>query len=200
MSKFSKINPKDLLKPVNMLNLYAQGAFPMADENNEISWYQPKERCIILMEKFNIPKSLKKFMSTSEFEFRFDENTIEVIRNCANRETTWISEELISAYLNLAKLGYLHSVEVYQKNILVGGLYGIAIGGVFFGESMFSKVSQASKSALSVLLTHLNKKKFIFLDVQFPTPHLKMFGTKEIDFEEYNKILEEAYSKDVSFL
>ncbi|MBK7104516.1 MAG: leucyl/phenylalanyl-tRNA--protein transferase [Ignavibacteriae bacterium] len=200
MSKFSKINSKDLLKPVNMLNLYAQGAFPMADEKNEISWYQPKERCIILMENFNIPRSLQKFMSTSDFEFRFDENISDVIKNCANRETTWISEELISAYLNLAKLGYLHSVEVYQKNILVGGLYGIAIGGVFFGESMFSKVSQASKSALSILITHLKKKNFIFLDVQFPTPHLKMFGTKEIDFEEYNGLLEIAYLKEVSFL
>ena len=183
-----------------MINLYSQGAFPMADEKGEISWYQPKERCVILMENFNIPKSLKKFMSSADFEYRVDEKTIEVIRNCADRDTTWISEELIMAYKDLAKLGYLHSVEVYKDNLLVGGLYGIAIGGVFFGESMFSKVSQASKSALAKLLVHLHNKEFIFLDVQFPTPHLKMFGTTEIDFDEYNDLLEIAYQKDINFL
>jgi leucyl/phenylalanyl-tRNA---protein transferase len=199
MNNEEKLNSKELLEPKNMINLYAQGAFPMADENGEINWYQPKDRTIITLDNYNIPRSLKKFLETSDFEYRYDENILEIIKNCADRETTWITEELISAYMNLEKLGFLHSVEVYQKNNLVGGLYGISIGGAFFGESMFSKVSQASKSALATLLKHLAKKEFVLLDVQFQTPHLKMFGTKEIDFEEYNSLLDIAYSRNVSF-
>ncbi|MCB0749491.1 MAG: leucyl/phenylalanyl-tRNA--protein transferase [Ignavibacteriae bacterium] len=191
---------KEWLKPVNMLNLYAQGAFPMADETGEVDWYQPKTRTIIPLDNYNVPRSLKKFMETSDYEYRFDENTIEVIRNCADREVTWISDELIVAYMNLKKLGYLHSVEVMQNNKLVGGLYGVAIGGAFFGESMFSKKSQSSKSALVKLIERLNEKQFVLLDIQFLTPHLKMFGAKEIDFEEYNNLLDEAYERHVSFI
>ncbi len=198
MSKNLQFNSKVLLKPVNMINLYAQGAFPMA-EDGEINWYQPKERTVITMDDYNIPRSLKNFMKTADFDYKLDHNILDVIKSCADRETTWISEELISAYMNLKKLGFLHSVEVYQKNKLVGGLYGISISGAFFGESMFSKVSQASKSALATLLKHLEQKGFIVLDVQFQTPHLKMFGTKEVSFEEYNDLLESAYLQNVSF-
>jgi len=200
MNNNSNFNPKELLKPLNMINAYAQGAFPMADDNGEIGWYQPKERTVIYIDDYNIPRSLKKFMKETDFEFRFNTNTIEVIRNCANRKETWISEELITAYNGLFDLGFLHSVEVYQNNKLVGGLYGITIGGVFFGESMFSKVPQASKSAFVVLLKHLELKNFLLVDVQYQTDHLKMFGTKGIDFEEYNNLLDVAYSKDVSFI
>lgn len=183
-----------------MINAYAQGAFPMADDNGEIGWYQPKERTVIYIDDYNIPRSLKKFMKQTDFEFRFNTNTIEVIRNCANRKETWISEELITAYKGLLDLGFLHSVETYQNNKLVGGLYGISIAGVFFGESMFSKVSQASKSAFTTLLKHLKEKDFVFVDVQYQTDHLKMFGTQEIDFDEYNKLLDIAYSREVSFV
>lgn len=191
---------KELLKPVNMLNLYAQGAFPMADEGGVINWYMPEVRTVIKLDDYNIPRSLRKFMEHSDFEYRFDENILSVIENCANRNPTWISQELIKAYQRLIKLEYLHSVEVFQNNLLVGGLYGISIGGVFFGESMFSKLSQASKSALAILIKHLNAKGFVFIDVQFQTPHLKMFGTKEIDRSEYNNLLDKAYKKNVSFL
>ncbi|PID56596.1 MAG: leucyl/phenylalanyl-tRNA--protein transferase [Ignavibacteriae bacterium] len=195
-----KFDKKELLKPINMLNLYAQGAFPMADDNNEIDWYQPKDRTVIFIDNYNIPRSLRKFMQTCDFEYRLDTDTIEIIKNCADRKETWISEELIEAYKNLLEIQYLHSVGVYQNNQLVGGLYGVAIGGVFFGESMFSKVSQASKSALTFLLKHLKRKGFIFLDVQFQTSHLKMFGTKEIDFFEYNDLLDLAYKNEINFL
>ena len=200
MENNSDFNPKELLKPLNMINAYAQGAFPMADDSGEIGWYQPNERTVIMLDDYNIPRSLKKFMSASDFDYRINTNTIEVIKSCASRKETWISEELIDAYIGLVDLGFLHSVEVYQKNKLVGGLYGISIGGVFFGESMFSKVSQASKSAFAFLLKHLEQKDFVLIDVQFQTDHLKMFGTKEIDFEEYNDFLEIAYSKDISFI
>lgn len=191
---------KESLKPINMLNYYAQGAFPMADENGEIDWYQPKILTIIPLDNYNIPRSLKKFMEISEYQFKYDENVMEVVRQCARRKKTWISPELVEAYKGIHEIGFLHSVEVYQNNKLVGGLYGVTIGGAFFGESMFSKKSQASKSALVKLLERLSKKGFVVLDIQFLTPHLEMFGAKEIDFEEYALLLEKAYSKDVSFL
>ena len=195
-----EFDKKQLLKPINMLNMYAQGAFPMADEKGEIDWYQPKTRTIIPLNNYNIPRSLRKFMDKSTFEFSFDERTIEVIRNCANRKETWISDELIAAYKGLEEIGFLHSVEVLEDQQLIGGLYGIAIGGAFFGESMFSLKSQASKTALVKLIEQLNSKNFEILDVQFTTSHLEMFGTVEIEFEEYNDLLSRAYEKDVSFL
>lgn len=200
MNDNSKLDPKNLLKPINMVNMYIQGAFPMADDDGKIDWYQPQTRTIIPIDDFNIPRSLKKFMQTSHFEYKIDENTIEVIKNCASRNETWITDELIKAYNGIMNLGFLHSVEVYQNNNLVGGLYGVSFKGAFFGESMFSKVPQASKSALVILLKHLHQNNFTLLDVQYQTDHLKMFGTKEIDFEEYISLLTKAYSKDISFI
>lgn len=195
-----EFDKKQLLKPINMLNLYAQGAFPMADENGEIDWYQPKTRTIIPLDNYNVPRSLRKFMEQCDFKYEFDKRTMEVVRKCADREETWISDELINAYEGIYELGFLHSVEVIHNNNLVGGLYGVTIGGAFFGESMFSKKSQTSKSALIKLIEHLNKNDFVILDVQFTNPHLNMFGATEISFEEYNNLLAIAYDKDVSFV
>lgn len=191
---------KELLKPINMLNLYAQGAFPMADEKGEIDWYQPKTRTIIPLDNHNVPRSLKKFMAECDFNYGYNERVIEVVKYCADRNETWISPELIEAYKRLEEIGFLHSVEVYSKSKLVGGLFGIAIGGAFFGESMFSRITQASKVALVKLIERLKEKKFIILDVQFTNPHLEMFGSIEIDFNEYNDMLALAYEREVSFL
>ena len=199
MSNERQFSKRDLLKPQNMILMYSRGAFPMADESGKIKWYMPEIRTIIPLNNFNVPRSLKKFLSFSNFEFKFGELTIEVVRNCSNRKSTWISEELIDAYSGLLKLGHLHSVEVYQKNKLVGGLYGVTFRGAFFGESMFSKVSQASKCALVKLIERLNEKGFVLLDVQYQTEHLKMFGAKEIPFNEFTKLLNESYQKDVVF-
>jgi leucyl/phenylalanyl-tRNA---protein transferase len=199
MSDKEEFSEKDLLKPENMIMLYARGAFPMADESGEIDWYMPEIRTIIPLNDFNIPRSLNKFYTVTDFEYRFDTATIEVIKNCAARSTTWISDELIQAYKGLINLGHLHSVEVFQNNKLVGGLYGVTFKGAFFGESMFSKVAQASKCALIKLIERLNEKGFSLLDVQYQTDHLKMFGAKEISFEEFSKMLNEAYSKNISF-
>jgi leucyl/phenylalanyl-tRNA--protein transferase len=191
---------KDYLEPEIMLRLYSQGAFPMADEETGIiNWYLPEKRTIIPLDKYNYPRSLKKVIAESKFEFRFDNDFPHVVKNCANRTPTWISEELIVAYLRLDELGFIHTVETWQKGKLVGGLYGVAIRGAFFGESMFSKVSQASKAALIKLIEHLNKKKFVMLDVQFMTPHLKMFGAIEISFEKYEELLTESYRRNYKF-
>ncbi|KAF0141362.1 MAG: leucyl/phenylalanyl-tRNA--protein transferase [Stygiobacter sp.] len=199
MSRNHQPTEEDLLKPEYMILMYAHGAFPMADENKKINWYLPEIRTVIPLDSFNFPRSLKKFYYDSGFTYKIDSATIEVIRNCADRETTWISEELIKAYKGLQDLGHLHSVEVYQDEKLVGGLYGVSYKGAFFGESMFSKVSQASKCALIKLIEHLRSKNFVLLDVQYQTDHLKMFGAVEIDFDDFQNRLLKSNSVDTTF-
>lgn len=199
MTDTTYLSKKDLLKPENMIFLYSRGAFPMADEKGEINWYMPEVRTVIPLSNFNIPRSLKKFLSQSEFQYEFDSRTIRVIEECSNRESTWITKELIEAYKGILSLGHLHSVEVIQNGKLVGGLYGVTYKGAFFGESMFSRVSQASKCALIKLIERLNEKNFVLLDVQYQTEHLKMFGATEISFEKFNHLLQEAYKKEVTF-
>ncbi len=191
---------EDLLKPENMVRLYANGAFPMADETGELEWYQPEIRTIIPLDNYNFPRSLRKFMEKSDFEYRYDFDTLRIVKECANRDETWISDELIEAYKGLQKHGYLHSVEVYQNGELVGGLYGVAFRGAFFGESMFSKVSQASKSALIKLIEKLNERKYTLLDVQFQTEHLEMFGAIEIPFDNFTDKLIDAYQVAPNFI
>lgn len=194
------MNDKEInfLEPNTMLSLYAQGAFPMADEDDVINWYLPDIRTIIPLDNFNFPRSLKKFYY-NYFHYKFDCAILDVIKNCANRKPTWISNQLIEAYKGLINKGNLHSVEVYQNNILVGGLYGVTYRGAFFGESMFSKVSQASKCGLIKLIEHLRERNFKLLDVQYQTEHLKMFGAKEISFNEYKKLLIESYKIETTF-
>lgn len=190
----------DFLAPENMIMLYSQGAFPMADENGKIDWYFPETRTVIPINSFNYPRSLKKFLATANFEYKLDSCTMEVVNNCANREKTWISTELISAYKKLWEAGFLHSVEVFTDRKLVGGLYGVSAGAAFFGESMFSITEQASKAALIKLLFHLREKNFVLLDVQYMTEHLRMFGAKEISLSEYQALLSEAYKTSVKFI
>ncbi|HPI37538.1 MAG TPA: leucyl/phenylalanyl-tRNA--protein transferase, partial [Ignavibacteriaceae bacterium] len=168
MNNPDKKSKDELLLPVNMLKLYTIGAFPMADEDtDDINWYMPEIRTIIPLDEFNIPRSLRKFYLSSGFEYRFDYDFPAVVKGCASREKTWISEKLIAAYMNLWQLGYIHTVEVYKENELVGGLYGVAYKGAFFGESMFSVVSQASKCALIKLVEKLKREDYSLLDVQF---------------------------------
>ena len=199
MTRGKKFDSKELLKPGNMLRLYASGAFPMAEENGNINWFMPDIRTIIPLNNFHIPRSLKSYLKQSRFEYKTDTDFLSVVKGCARRKKTWISEELIEAYSRLYKRGHIHTVETWQDNKLVGGLYGVTFRGAFFGESMFSQVSQASKAALAKLIEHLNEKDFVLLDVQYMTPHLKMFGAVEIDFEEYNKLLYSAYTRACEF-
>lgn len=190
---------KELLHPDNMIRLYASGAFPMADDEGRINWYMPEIRTIIPLDSFNIPHSLKKYLPTSDFQLKLDTDFLSVIKNCASREETWISEELIAAYNRIQKKGHLHSIETWKDGELVGGLYGVTFRGAFFGESMFSKVPQASKAALAFLLNHLVFKGYALLDVQYMTEHLKMFGAVEISWDEYQKLLYTSYSRNCEF-
>jgi len=189
----------ELLIPENMISMYARGAFPMADETGEINWYLPDVRTIIPLNSFNEPRSLRIFLKISDFIYKYDSAPLQVIKECAHREPTWISDELIEAYKGLIKLGHLHSVEVYRGNLLVGGLYGVTYAGAFFGESMFSKIPQASKCALVKLIERLKERGFLLLDVQYQTDHLKMFGAKEIPFPEFAAMLLESYTRKAVF-
>ena len=198
-SRKKEYTMEDLLQPEMMLHLYIQGAFPMADGEEEINWYMPEIRTVIPVEEFNTPRSLKKFLAGSGFEYKFDTRRLDVIRNCAARDETWISERLIEAYSNLIDLDFLHSVETYLEGNLVGGLYGITYRGAFFGESMFSKVPQASKAAFVKLAERLKEKNYYLIDVQYQTEHLKMFGAREVSFEQFAGLLNEAYKRDAEF-
>jgi leucyl/phenylalanyl-tRNA--protein transferase len=200
MNGKERIDSKELLKPDNMLRLYASGAFPMADEKTgSINWYMPEMRTIIPLDNYNIPRSAKKAIEKKNFSIKWDKDITGVLTGCANRDTTWISDELINAYKRLKKRQHLHTVETYLNDKLVGGLYGVSFRGAFFGESMFSKVSEASKAALIALIKHLKEKDFLLLDVQYMTEHLKMFGAIEINFEDYTKMLYQAYTRACEF-
>jgi leucyl/phenylalanyl-tRNA--protein transferase len=200
MNRKEFIDPKELLKPETMLRLYASGAFPMADaKTGNINWYLPDIRTIIPLDNYNIPRTTKKAIDDMNFNIKFDTDFEGVLAGCADRESTWISDELKAAYRGLKRRGHIHTVETWKDGKLVGGLYGVTFRGAFFGESMFSKVSQASKAALVALLKHLKEKEFVLLDVQYITGHLKMFGAVEINFDEYTKLLYESYARGCEF-
>jgi leucyl/phenylalanyl-tRNA--protein transferase len=193
---------EDFLSPGNMIKLYAMGAFPMAEskDTSEVNWYLPKKRAIIPLNNYNIPRSLKKNIRSGIYEIRINDDFDRVIDGCALRTETWINTPLKEAYRKLFSLGYLYTYEVFQLGELLGGLYGINLGGAFFGESMFTKKSQGSKIALSFLIERLINRDFVLLDVQLMNPHLKMFGAVEISEEEYDKLLQNALTTHTSFI
>ena len=164
----------------------------MAMEDDSIGWFSPDPRAIIPFENFHVPHALQRVARKKIFEIKIDNRFGEVIRACAKREDTWINSEIIESYEHLHELGHAHSVEAWSKNKLAGGLYGVAVGGAFFGESMFHRVTDASKIALVALVEHLRVKKFVLLDTQWTTPHLQQFGTIEIPRERYLKMLRRA--------
>lgn len=172
-----------------LLNAYAQGIFPMA-EAGRIVWVEPRMRGLIpLDERFHISKSLRKSMKQKPFEVRFNSSFREVVLACADRESTWIDEVILESYCKLHEAGFAHSVECWDEEGLQGGLYGVAFGKVFCGESMFSKKTNASKIALVVLVERLREKGFEILDTQWMTDHLKQFGGFELPQEEYVELL-----------
>lgn len=192
--------PKIKITPDLILNAYSQGYFPMAEpETGEINWYSPDPRGIFPIETYKPKKSFRNILNRNLFEIRYNTSFSEVMRGCADRSSTWISEEIIGWYVQLHLRGFAHSVEVFQNDELVGGLYGVSLRGAFFGESMFSRVTNASKVALHHLIGHLKKCGFILLDTQFMTEHLLFMGAKNIPRSEYLKLLESALKIDTHF-
>jgi len=181
------------LTPEIVLHGYRLGIFPMADEFGEISWYSPDPRCIFEYDRFRVPRSLRQVIRRGTFETRANTAFDQVIGACADRsEGTWISPGFAAVYIELHHIGHAHCVESWQDGKLVGGLYGVAIGGVFFGESMFHRVTDASKVALVALIERLKERGFALIDVQWSTPHLQRFGAVEIPRSEYLDRLERA--------
>src|SRR5205814_10168236 len=163
-----------------LLQGYRLGVFPMALEDDSIGWFSPDPRAVIPLEKFHVSHTLRRFARKRVFEIKIDKLFGEVIRACARREETWINREIIESYEHLHQIGYAHSVEAWSKGKLAGGLYGVAVGGAFFGESMFHRERDASKIALLGLVEHLRARKFALLDTQWLTPPLKQFGVIQI--------------------
>jgi leucyl/phenylalanyl-tRNA--protein transferase len=187
------------LSPRLLLTAYANGIFPMADDAGVIHWLAPDPRAIIELDQFKISRSLRSLHRREAFDISVDRAFDEVIDACADRkEGTWISQEIKTAYRRLHQLGFAHSVEAWQEGRLVGGLYGVALGGAFFGESMFNKVSNASKVALVALVQRMRARGFMLLDVQFVTEHLAQFGAVEIPRAEYERRLEAAIEIECS--
>lgn len=180
---------------------YGHGYFPMADaKSGEIGWYSPDPRGIFDFDHFKIPRSLRQTIRKNIFEVRINQRFEEVIRSCGEREETWISEDIVQSYIQLHKQGYAHSVESWKNDLLAGGLYGVTIGGAFFGESMFSRERDASKVALVYLVDRLKERGFDLLDTQWITSHLARFGAKEIPRREYLRILKRAIEKKCAFV
>lgn len=168
-----------------LLHAYRNGVFPMGMEDGEIAWFSPDPRTIIPLDTFHVPHGLQRTLKKGLFELRINSAFEEVIRACSERAETWINEEIIESYLALHRAGHAHSVEAWQEDQLAGGLYGVAIGGAFFGESMFHRVTDASKVALHGLVSRLRAKGFSLLDTQWTTQHLRRFGAHEIPRAEY---------------
>jgi leucyl/phenylalanyl-tRNA--protein transferase len=171
------------LTPSRLILAYQNGIFPWYNSGDPIIWWSPNPRLIMELDDLKISKSLKK--SLKKFQYKFDSNFKEVMHKCSttprsDQAGTWISEDIIEAYTTLHDMGIAHSVESYQGGKLVGGLYGVVVGKVFCGESMFAEVSDASKSAYTILIKHLKEWGYDFIDCQVPTNHLKSLGAKEV--------------------
>lgn len=191
---------RGVIDPEFLLNAYSQGFFPMANaETGQIGWYSPDPRTIIDLELFKISRSLRRTVERKIYEVKIDTEFEQVIRQCGNRSETWISEEIIQSYILLFELGFAHSVETWKEEKLAGGLYGVALGAAFFGESMYSAERDASKVALVALVRRLREQGFILLDTQFLTPHLAQFGALEIPRRSYLEKLQDALTRTCAF-
>ena len=194
------------ITPQVLLKAYACGIFPMAEsaEDPALYWIEPQQRGILLLDRVHVPKRLARTVRSGLYDIRIDSDFEGVISGCAasrpGRRTTWINEKIRSLYRDLHRSGHCHTVETWQDGRLVGGLYGVALHGAFFGESMFSTERDASKVALVYLCARLVHGRFRLLDTQFVTDHLKQFGTVEIERGEFHTLLEKALMHGADFL
>lgn len=177
-----------------LLNAYARGIFPMAESRDDpvLHWVDPRLRGILPLDGFHMSRSLARLIRRGGLTIRIDTAFSDVVRGCAGREETWINARLLRLYDELHRMGFAHSLEVWEDGQLVGGAFGIALGGAFFGESMFSTRRDASKVALAYLVDHLRQSGFVLLDTQFLTPHLASLGGIEIPRADYHQRLDTA--------
>lgn len=191
------------LQPERLIEAYRNGIFPWFSHQEPILWWSPNPRCVLDPNAFKISKSFRKTLKKNLFQVRINQEFETVIRCCAmdrgDNCGTWINEDMIAAYCQLNQLGIAHSVESWYNGQLVGGLYGLSIGGIFCGESMFSKMSEASKVAFYYLSQHLLKKHFALIDCQLPTPHLLSLGAKTISRNEFLSVLKQVRDEKRSF-
>ncbi len=193
------------LTPDVLLRAYAIGIFPMAEgrEHRELHWIDPERRGVLPLEEFHLTRKLRRKIRRHDFDVRCNGAFAEVIRACAepadHRPDTWINPPIQRLYSELHEMGFAHSVECWRDGALVGGLYGVSLGAAFFGESMFSRVPDASKVALAHLVVRLRKGRFRLLDTQFVTPHLSRFGVVEISRQDYRGRLARAITAQAQF-
>lgn len=188
------------LSPQVLIKAYSLGLFPMPDtKTGKISWYKPDPRAIIPFDNFHVSRSLRKLIKKNPYRVSYSESFSEVMKSCSRRTDTWISEALIKSYSLMYRMGAAQSVEIWEGENLVGGAYGLSMGGAFFAESMFHTKDNTSKLALYYLLDKLKNNGFILFECQFMTDHLKSLGAEEISDIEYQKILKKAVQLDVFF-
>ncbi len=187
--------------PDLLIRAYCAGIFPMSEGANdpEIFWVDPEQRGILPLDQFHVSRSLKKRLLTGRYRFTADTCFERIMRACADRDTTWINTTILQLYTHLNAIGFAHSVEVWEGDDLVGGLYGVCIAGAFFGESMFSNRTDGSKLALISLVARLNAGGFTLLDTQFLSDHLKTMGGIEISRDKYHQRLSQALEIKADF-
>jgi len=188
------------LSPERLLEAYRSGIFPWFGEGDPILWWTPSPRLVLIPQEFHVSRRLARLIRQNIFSVTADTAFREVIRNCAakrskNRPETWITGDMIKAYCHLHDLGYAHSIECWKENRLVGGLYGVALDRVFFGESMYFETSNASKVALHALVKHAQHKDIRFIDCQMRTDHLINLGAREFSRKSFQEILRESIKK-----
>jgi leucyl/phenylalanyl-tRNA--protein transferase len=184
-----------------LLLAYKSGIFPWFSEGDPLMWFSPDPRLIIFLDNLYVSSKLRKVIRSDLYEVRFDTSFVEVIKNCAitnrrGQDGTWITDDMIRAYIRLHEKGYAHSVETFYNGRLVGGLYGVSMGGVFFGESMFFEMSNASKVALYYLVEKLKSWNFDFIDSQVPNDHMKRMGGKEVKRSDFLNLLCDSLQKE----
>ncbi|MFQ5783584.1 MAG: leucyl/phenylalanyl-tRNA--protein transferase [Alphaproteobacteria bacterium] len=193
------------LTPELVLRGYACGIFPMAESRDdpELFWVDPEMRGIIPFDRFHVPRKLARRVRSGVFEVRCDTAFADVIAGCAEtgkgRRETWINDQIVTLYTALHRKGHVHSIECWRDGRLAGGLYGVVLGGAFFGESMFSRETDASKVALVHLVDRLRRGGFRLLDTQFVTPHLRIFGAIEVPRTRYHELLRDAIEANANF-
>lgn len=193
------------LSPQLLLRAYAAGVFPMAESaaSDELYWFDPVMRGVLPLDGFHVPRRLRRTVRAKRFDVRIDAAFEDVVRGCAasteTRPKTWINAEILRLYCELHEMGRAHSVETWAEGELVGGLYGVSLGAAFFGESMFSRRTDASKVALVHLIARLKAGGFRLLDTQFTTEHLAQFGCVEIPRAAYRRLLADAIAQDADF-